>query len=118
MTLTLATAISATVIGAGFLILGTGTPFSGATSLAGSAFGAGFGAIYVLPILALTLWSAQRLSPAVISFLLTAEILSGVFSGVLLLDEPFGPMQMAGACLIFMAALSEVLAGLRPAKAA
>ena len=69
--------------------------------------------MYVLPILFLTLWSAQRLSPAVISFLLTAEILSGVTSSALFLDEPFGKMQAAGACLILLAALSQVLPAIR-----
>ena len=77
------------------------------------AWGAVFGAIYVLPIMAMTLWAAQRLAPATITFLLSAEILSGVVSGALLLDEPFGWMQGLGAGLIIVAATSEVLAGLR-----
>lgn len=113
LTLTFATAAGATVFGLLFIWLGDGTALSGRTTWSGSAAGIGFGAVYVLPILVLTLWSAQRLSPAVISFLLTAEILSGVISGALFLDEPFGPMQAAGAALIFLAATSEVLAGLR-----
>lgn len=117
MSLSVVTAICATVIGGLLVWLGEGTVLSGRATPAGSAAGAGFGIVYVLPILALTLWSAQRLSPAVISFLLTAEILSGVISGALLLDEPFGPMQMAGACLIFVAALSEVVPTLRPPPA-
>lgn len=71
------------------------------------------GAIYVLPIMVLTLWSAQRLAPTLITFLLTAEILSGVISGALLLDEPFGMMQVWGTVLIVFAALSEVLTGMR-----
>ena len=68
--------------------------------------------IYVLPVLALTLWAAQRLSPAVITFLLTAEILSGVISSAIFLDEPFGWMQVAGTALIIFAALSEVLSSM------
>ncbi len=72
------------------------------------------GAAYVLPILFLTLWSAQRLSPALLSFLFTMEILSGVASGALLLDEVFGLMQAAGGALIILAALSEVVFALRP----
>lgn len=111
VSLTLVTALSACVIGLGFIWLGSGTVLSGSATLNGMAAGAGSGAIYVLPILALTLWSAQRLSPAAVSFLLTAEILSGVLSGVLILDEPFGWLQASGACLIFVAALAEVIPG-------
>ncbi len=76
-----------------------------------------FGAIYVLPIMAMTLWAAQRLAPATITFLLSAEILSGVISGALLLDEPFGWMQGVGAALIILAATSEIFAGLRVSAA-
>ena len=61
----------------------------------------------------MTLWSAQRLAPAVLSFLLTAEILSGVITGALFLDEPFGLLQIIGAVLIIAAALSEVVPRLR-----
>ncbi len=67
------------------------------------------GAAYVIPVLFLTLWSAQRLAPATLSFLLTAELLSGVISGALWLDEPFGWPQAAGAALILSAAMVEVL---------
>ena len=44
----------------------------------GALLGAALVGGYVLPILALTLWSVQRLSPATLTFLLTAEILSGI----------------------------------------
>ena len=114
LTLTLATATAATALGVLFIWIEPGPGFD--TEFSSQAIGAGllFGVIYVLPILALTLWSAQRLSPAVISFLLTAEILSGVGSGALLLDEPFGWMQAAGAVLILLAAASEVVTGQKP----
>ena len=111
-TLTLVTCLSATAIGIGFIVLGAGSVFSGAATLKGSGVGALAGIVYVLPIMVLTLWSAQRLPPATISFLLTAEILSGVLSGVLFLDEPFGLMQAGGAALILLAATAEVLKGL------
>lgn len=107
MGLSLITALAASMIGIGFHIAGVGGP--GGIDAEALGQGAVGGAIYVLPILVLTLWSAQRLSPAVISFLLTAEILSGVLSGVWLLDEPFGAMQAAGAVLILMAAAMEVI---------
>ncbi len=67
------------------------------------------GAVYIIPVLFMTLWSAQRLAPATLSFLLTAELLFGVVSGAIWLDEPFGWPQAVGALLILMAALTEVL---------
>jgi len=103
------TGLSAILIGLGFVLAGQGALSSNVANWAGVGAGAGFGAVYVLPILALTLWSAQRLSPAVITFLLTAEILSGVVSAALFLDEPFGVMQIGGASLIIIAAMAEVL---------
>ena len=109
MSLSLVTACAAALIGIGFIVLGSGTVVSGDMTAKGMGVGAAAGILYVLPILALTLWSAQRLSPAVVSFLLTAEILSGVLSGVLFLDEPFGAMQAAGAVLILFAAAVEVI---------
>lgn len=79
----------------------------------GLLIGLAFGALYVVPVSIMTLWSAQRLAPAVLSFLLTAEILSGVITGALFLDEPFGVLQIIGAVLIIAAALSEVVPRLR-----
>jgi drug/metabolite transporter (DMT)-like permease len=106
--LTLMTALSAVLVA--LLFAGLSGPLALTAGMASAAsLGAGFGVIYVLPILALTLWSAQRLSPAVLSFLLTAEILTGVGSGAVLLNEPFGWVQIAGSALILAGALSEVL---------
>jgi drug/metabolite transporter (DMT)-like permease len=111
-TLSLITGLSAMAIGLGFALIGQGARLSQGINLTGAGLGVGFGVLYVLPIIALTLWSAQRLSPAVITFLLTAEILSGVLSAALLLDEPFGWMQLSGASLILFAAMAEVLKSL------
>ncbi len=110
--LSLITGLSAMLLGLGFALIGQGAGILTGLSPAGAGLGAGFGVVYVLPIIALTLWSAQRLTPAVITFLLTAEILSGVLSAALLLDEPFGWMQASGACLILMAAMAEVVKSL------
>lgn len=71
--------------------------------------GIGIGLVYVLPVMLITLWSAQRLAPALLSFLLTAEILAGVLSGVLLLQEPFSALQGLGAVLIVFGAVAEIL---------
>ncbi len=73
--------------------------------------GIGAGGAYVLPIMVMTLWSARRLAPATLTFLLTAEIVSGVASSAVFLDEPFGAMQLLGSALIVFAAMSEVLSG-------
>ncbi len=117
MTLTVVTSFCAMAIGIGFILLGQGTVFSGSATLRGATVGALTGMIYVMPIMVLTLWSAQRLPPATISFLLTAEILSGVISGALFLDETFGAMQAAGAALILFAATAEVFKGVSAQRA-
>ena len=106
-------AMPLTVVTAAFAVL-LALPFAGsvdALQVRSLGIGAAFGAVYALPILLLTLWSAQRLAPATISFILTAEILSGVVSSAILLDEPFGLLQYSGAVLIVLAATSEVAAG-------
>ena len=117
MALTFVTAAAGVVLGMVFIALGLGGGELRIGELRGVGLGLGFGAIYVLPILALTLWSAQRLTPAVLSFLLTAEILSGVGSSAYFLDEPFTGWQMFGATLVILAAVMEVVSSLRPARA-
>ena len=112
LALTVVTLISTVAVTVPFALV-SGWPVLGDEGARAMAVGAVFGGIYVLPIMAMTLWAAQRLSPATITFLLSAEILSGVVSGAILLDEPFGWMQGVGAALIILAATSEVLAGLR-----
>jgi drug/metabolite transporter (DMT)-like permease len=76
------------------------------------ALGAGF--VYFGPLILLTLWSALRLAPATMSFLLTAEIVSGIGSAALMLDEPFGLAEALGTVLIVSAALAEVV--IRPTR--
>ena len=106
--LTLTTALSACLIG----VLGA-MAFSEmpavddiANALPSVAIG---GLIYVLPILLVTMWSAQILPPALLSFLLTAEILSGVLSGVILLSAPFAGFQAVGAMFIIAGAAVELV---------
>lgn len=105
--LTLVTMAMATIIAAAFaLIIGeAAVPSAPALPLLG---GLAIGALYAMPCMFASLWSAQRLAPALLSFLFTLEIFSGVISGALLLDEAFGVTQMMGAVLIVGAALSEV----------
>ena len=111
---TVVTAVAAVAVALGFGLVAPGPVLPGGLAAFGGVVqGALIGVVYVLPILVLTLWSARRLPPAALSFLLTAEILSGVSSSALMLNEAFGMMQLAGAVLILTAALSEVLPGLR-----
>ena len=69
------------------------------------AFGSGL--LYLAPIILITLWSAIRLPPATMSFLLTAEIVSGVGSSTLYLGERFGWVRAAGAILVSLGAIVE-----------
>ncbi len=110
ISLTVVTLLFAVVVSAPFA-LAFGLPeFEGELEFAASA-GFGAGAVYVLPIMAMTLWSARRLAPTTLTLLLTAEIVSGVASSSVLLDEPFGAMQLLGTALIVIAAMSEILSG-------
>lgn len=72
------------------------------------AAGMAIGAVYTLPLLLLTIWTARRLPPATLTFLLTAEIVVGVASSAIFLDEPYGPPQMIGTVLILAGATIEV----------
>jgi drug/metabolite transporter (DMT)-like permease len=98
--------------------IASGLPTFNGTGVKIVSTAVGMGAVYVFPLILMTLWVAQRLSPALLTFLLSAEILTGVISGAILLDEPFGLVQAFGTCLIVLAAVSEVFKGLRamPAK--
>jgi len=77
----------------------------------------GSGLLYTAPILLVTLWGAQRLPPATMSFLLTAEIISGVVTSAIFLDERFGAMEAVGAVLVAAGALTETLTTRQPEPA-
>ena len=67
------------------------------------------GGLYMMPTLIITLWSARLLAPALLSFLLSAEIISGVGSSAIFLDEEFGLVEMSGSVFIALGAITEVL---------
>jgi drug/metabolite transporter (DMT)-like permease len=75
------------------------------TLLASLQTALGWGALYLAPIVLVTLWGASRLPPATLAFVLTAEIVSGVASAALFLDERFGWTEAIGALLITLGAL-------------
>lgn len=68
------------------------------------------GMLYIAPVLVATLWSARRLNPTLLSFLLTGEIISGIASSAIFLSEPFGWPELVGSTLVISAALTEVIA--------
>lgn len=74
------------------------------------------GILYLLPMVAITLWSARLLAPALMSFLLSAEIISGVGSSALLLEEKFGLVEILGTVFIALGAVTEVLVPDRTVK--
>lgn len=71
----------------------------------------GAGAIYLAPIIGITLWGAKRLLPATISFLLAAEILSGITSSAFFLDEPFGWWEFTGTIMIVTSVIAHIVFG-------
>jgi len=80
-----------------------------AASLAAGWYWIALIAVCMLPITWLTIWPATLLSPGRVGMLLLGEVLVGVSSAALLLDEPFGLRELAGATLIVAAGVVEVL---------
>lgn len=106
--LTLVTFTSGIFIGAALALGFEGNVFS-PPSIPASGAALLMGTLYAAPMMIATLWSVRRLPPAMVSFLLTAEVISGVASAAIFLGSPFGSFEAAGAALIVGAALSEVL---------
>jgi len=65
------------------------------------------GFLYLVPVSAITLWGATQIPPAMMSFLLTLEIIAAVASSALLLGERFGLVELLGTTLIIAGALVE-----------
>ena len=55
------------------------------------------------------LWGARLLSPGRAGLLLMMEVITGLASAAVLVDEPFGAAQVVGSVLIAGAVLVEVL---------
>ncbi|USG63198.1 DMT family transporter [Sneathiella marina] len=101
----------ALVVTGGALLLG-GDIFGATPSPAQLVGAIPFGllaALYVIPMLILTVWPATRLSPARVGILLMSEVVVGVGSAALLSGEPFGLREVIGTCLIAGAGIIEVL---------
>jgi len=65
------------------------------------------GFFYLVPVTAVTLWGATQIPPALMSFLLTLEIIAAVASSAMLLGERFGLIEVLGTTLIIAGALVE-----------
>jgi len=72
------------------------------------------GFFYLVPVTAITRWGATQIPPALMSFLLTLEIIAEVLSSALLLGEPFGLIECLGTALIISGALVEFVRVKRP----
>ncbi len=99
------------VVGIGLLVIG-GQTFGGAvriSELMSAAPWAILAAVYVLPMLVLTLWPSSLLSPGRAGLLLMSEVLVGVFSAALWSGDPFGWRELVGSVLIVGAGFVEVL---------
>jgi drug/metabolite transporter (DMT)-like permease len=70
-------------------------------------------ALFVLPMLFLTIWPATLLSPGRIGILLMSEVVVGVASAAALAGEPFGLREMLGTGLIVAAGAVEVFGRVR-----
>ena len=68
-----------------------------------------FAVLMNAPCIIAAVWGAQSLSPARVGILLTGEIVCGVASAALLLDEAFGAREVLGSLLIILAAIVEVM---------
>ena len=66
-------------------------------------------AIYLVPMLYLTVWPASVLTPGRVGLLLMSDVLVGVVSAALLAGEPFGPREIMGTFLIVSAGVVEVV---------
>ncbi len=66
-----------------------------------------FGLIWMLTGMFMTLYGADHLQPGQVAIFLMAEVVIALISSALLLDEPFGMREIAGATLILSASLME-----------
>ncbi len=67
------------------------------------------GFLYLLPVTLVTLWGASRIPPAMMSFILTLEVIAAVGSSAILLDQRFGLVELLGTILILSGAMVEML---------
>ena len=67
----------------------------------------GLGLVWILPGMFMTLFGADHLPPGRVAIFLMVEVVVALVSSAILIDEPFGLREMAGAILILGASLTE-----------
>jgi len=67
----------------------------------------GFGLIWLLPGMYMTLFGADHLQPGQVAIFLMVEVVIALVSSAVLIDEPFGLREATGAILILGASLVE-----------
>lgn len=66
-----------------------------------------FGLVWMLTGMYMTLFGADHLPPGKVAIFLMVEVVVALASSAILLDEPFGPREVAGAIMILSASLVE-----------
>ncbi|UCE86321.1 MAG: DMT family transporter [Deltaproteobacteria bacterium] len=72
-----------------------------------------FALLWMLPVIALTVYAARYVDPGRFAILLMFEIVVGLATAALLTDEPFGARELAGAILV-MGAIAVEIGAVRP----
>ena len=72
--------------------------------------------VFLIPVMCMQLYSVKLVDPGRVGILFQAEVVFGIVSAAILLDEPFGWQEATGAALVVGSALIEVLAN-RPRPA-
>jgi len=102
-------AITGAIISGGFCLLFLLGGVEGQATLQNGFAALGLGLVYLIPLLCISLWGVSQLPPAMASFVLTFEVVVGVVTSAIFLDQPFGWFEVSGAFFIIMGAMLEVL---------
>lgn len=70
---------------------------------------AAFAGAWLIPVAAMTVYGASRIDPGRLAIFLMFEVVIAMATAAILIDEPFGSREVAGACLILGASLCELL---------
>ena len=68
-----------------------------------------FAGAWLIPVAAMTVYGASRVDPGRLAIFLMFEVIIAMATAAILIDEPFGPREVIGGCLILSASLCELL---------